>query len=204
MKRDTKLLLLASAAVGAGYVIYTVRASRSSESWYWAYLSQRPEDQPAINEFFLNKYKGTIFIRKTVSPQSSPTDDPFGLFPGDKPASWILFEARGPFEWTLPGKPSPAPKGAATESSDIMGDEEVLPAITSPEHPWNKFWGAFWSDGSDGKPANPILSTWSALGSAGPIVVYGGAAVILFKLWRALSTAPAARSSSPRPRQLRT
>lgn len=199
MKRDTKLLLLAGAAVGAGYVIYTVRASRAPEGWYWAYVSQRAEDQPAITAFF-QQYKGTLFVRKTVSPQSSPSDDPFGLFPGDKPAAWILFEARGPFEWTLPGRPSPAPKGAATLPKDIVSDEEVLPAITSPEHPWNKFWGTFWSDGSDGKPPNPVLSLWHALGNAGPIVVYGGSAVILFKLWRALSVAA---PSTPRSKQLR-
>lgn len=184
MKPQTKTLLLAGAAAGAGYVIYTVHASRPPSGWYWAFIPQRAEDVPAVNAFF-QKNKGNIIVRKTVSPGVSNSHDIY--FKTNLPSAWILFEAKKPFDWTLPGKPVPAPKGAATDIKDALGDEEVLPAIESPEHPWNKFWNSFWSDGKDGQDPNPLLSLWHSLGVAGPIVVYGGAGIILFKLWGALS-----------------
>lgn len=189
MKASTQALLLASGLATAGYVIYQVHASRDASGWYWAFISQRPDDMPAVNAFFA-KNKGNIIVRKTISPGVSNYYDVY--FKTNLPSAWILFEAKGPFEWTLPGKPHAAPKGVATDIKDALGDSEVIPAITSPQHPWNEFWGSFWSDGKDGKDPNPILSLWHSLGVAGPIVVYGGAGILLFKLWGALSSLPSA------------
>jgi hypothetical protein len=200
MKPDTQRLLIIAALGGLGYGIYRMHASPKSSAtsslyppgYYWAYVSQRASDQPAISKYFKD-HKGKLFTWKTVSPGLHSTDDIY--FKSDLPSSWILFEAREPFDWTLPGRPSPAPKGMATEIKDVVGDEEMLPAITSPEHPFNKFWGAFWSDGSDGKDPNPVLAVWSSLGTAGPLLVYGATGVLLFKLWTLL---PSGKSPTPR------
>jgi hypothetical protein len=189
-----KTLALLGAAGAAGYVIYTVHSHRATPGWYWAFVSQRPKDQEAINAWRKENI-GKVVVRKTVSPGISRTHDIY--FKSNLPSAWILFEAKGPFTWTLPGKPVPAPKGIETQIEDALGKEEVVPAITSPEHPWNKFWGAFWSDGQDGKDPNPILSLWQALGVAGPIIIYGGAGIVLYKLWDALgSTSRSSRASS--------
>lgn len=209
MKPDTQRLLLLAAAGGLGYGIYRMHATPSASSssktyppgYYWAYVSQTPEGTRAYNEFHA-RTKDAVFVRQTVSPGLHTADDYFNSNP-NLPTAWILFEAKAPFVWTLPGRPSVAPKGAATQIKDVIGDEEVLPSISSPEHPWNKFWGAFWSDGSDGSSPNPLLSVWSSLGTAGPILVYGATAVVLIKLWTLLPSGSGGggRRALPPPRR---
>lgn len=203
MKPETEKLLLLAAIGGLGYGIYRMHAPPAASrrtlgpGWYWAYFSQLAEDQPTINKFLADN-KGKVFVWKTVSPGIHSADEIY--FNKNLPSAWILFEARAPFDWTLPGRPSPAPLGRDTTMTDALGEEDMIPAITSPEHPWNKFWNAFWSDGSDGKDPNPVLAVWSSLGTAGPLLVYGATGVVLLRLWTLLSPRTPSRALPARRR----
>lgn len=171
-----------------------------SPGWYWAYVSQSRDGTAALTAF-QKKNKGKVFTTKTVSPGLSTVWDYY--FKRDNESQlqpvWILFEVRSPVEWTLAGRPSRASKGAETNITDIAGDEEVVPAITSPEHPWNQFWNGTGEE----SPVNPIMTAWNALGNAGPIVIYGGAAILLWKLFHLLPEGSSRSTRSERaPRQL--
>lgn len=197
MKADTKKLLLLGTAGGLGYAIYRIHAARSSEGYYWAYVARETDAQKKAYDNWRKQNAGSVAVRKTIEPGIHNYWDVY--FKDNRPSIWILFEAQKPFTWTLPGKPQPAPLGLDTDITTIQGQSEVLPAIESPEHPWNKFWQGFWSDGSDGKEPNPILTLWNSLGTAGPLLVYGATGIVLFKLWGAMTTgAAAARRALPK------
>lgn len=80
----------------------------------------------------------------------------------------IVFEVLAPLPWTLPGPPSRAPKGQRTELDDIIKGP-------APDPHWTVQLGDLL-----GKPWQPIRDA----GNAVKVLVFGGAAVLLFNLYQ--------------------
>lgn len=96
-------------------------------------------------------------------------------FAGDTSKAIVfVFELVAPIAWTLPGIPSKAPRKAATELKDLSSSQQVK--------------------------ASPDLQTLvaeagSSAGSALKLVVWGGAAILLFNFFRRTAPAPAAEEA---------
>lgn len=91
-------------------------------------------------------------------------------FAGDTSRAIVyVFELRQPIAWTLPGIPSKAPRKLATELRDLSNSEQVK---ASPDL------------------AALVAEAAGNTGSALTLLVWGGAAVLLFNLFR--STRPRA------------
>lgn len=153
--------------------------------WYWAFVDNDDAGAQALAKFMVDNTPN-VFISRTQEGEAT------GLIFEDKaPYVWVLFEVRGtkPVTWTLPGFPDKAPKGSATLAKDIVSNEHRVPATTSPEHPFNKFFGWGWLTGEgeeDGSSSsNPLARAGESLRTAIKVVLYGGAAVILFQLFNA-------------------
>lgn len=167
------------------------------KGWYWAILA---DVDTARFEAFRAQNPGALLPRKTTRAQLTSDH-----VPPEHVGSWILFEVTRPVLWTLPGRPSFAPKGFATTPAETLGigDGSATPAITSPEHPWNEFWSGTNADGLN----NPLVSAVKTLDKAVPILIYGGVGVLLWKLWGLVSavspsTSPSRALPSPAYRAL--
>lgn len=152
--------------------------------WYWAFVDNSDAGATALASFMVAN-RGKVFVSKTVEGEKT------GLIIKDTaPYVWILFEVKsGPVTWTLPGFPTKAPRDSKTEAKDIVTDEHKVPAITSPEHPFNQFFGWGWLTGEgdeDGsKSNNPLARAGESLRTGLKVVLYGGAAIILLQLFLA-------------------
>lgn len=153
--------------------------------WYWAFVDNDDAGAQALAKFMVDN-SPNVFIKKTQEGEAT------GLIFKDKsPYVWVLFEVRGskPVTWTLPGFPTKAPKGEATVASDIVGDDHKVPATTSPEHPFNQFFGWGWLTGEgdeDGSLSNnPLARAGASIRTGLKVLLYGGAAVLLVQLFLA-------------------
>jgi hypothetical protein len=92
------------------------------------------------------------------------------IFSGDtSDAQVIVFEVvGGALTWTLSGKPTKAPKGIRTELKDLADG-----AVSSP---------------SLKQLLDELGGTGSALSTAAKVVIFGGAAVLLWNLYQATNT----------------
>lgn len=88
--------------------------------WWWKLLDAS-EAGAAWTAF--TRSHPAVKTRKTVAT---------GQGTAAEKGSWVLFEVTGtePVLWTLPGLPSKAPRGAATEYSDIVASPEPEPSGT--------------------------------------------------------------------------
>jgi hypothetical protein len=100
-----------------GPVPYTIGPGPDG-GWFWWFVDWT-KDGAAFAEF-LTREAGNVEVRKILSYQ------------GNRYAVIVFEVLVDPVVWTLPGKPTPAPKKAATELTDI---EQAPP----PEVP-----GVFW------------------------------------------------------------
>jgi len=81
--------------------------------WFWWFLDWTKDG--AAFAAFTAEHAGNLMVRKTWGHGGTH--------------HVVLFEVtKEPLDWTLPGWPTPAPKGAATELSDIEGGPEPEPA----------------------------------------------------------------------------
>jgi hypothetical protein len=88
-------------------------------------------------------------------------------FPGDTtPASVVVFEVVQPMAWTLSGIPSKAPRKGKTDLSDLADSEQVK-SSPSLQQLVDEMGGAV-----------------NTIGNVGKVLLWGGAAILLFNLWR--------------------
>lgn len=123
--------------------------------WYWAFLDPREAGQ-----------LWTAFTRNNPAVRTEKTVGTGGDVPATEKGAWVLFQVRGtsPVLWTLPGLPSKALKGAATEYSDVVAIDTTPDAADS----LSDFLGGF------GKQ----------LGTATTVLVWGAVAVLLWQLFQ--------------------
>lgn len=136
--------------------------------WYWAFLDPGWESSTGWTEF--SKKNPGVKTTKTVGSLEK--------------GSWVLFNVPGPQPviWTLPGFPTKAFKGAATEYSDVIDQSQNEPSTASQLEEFL---------GSIGKQ----------LGSAGQVLLWGGVAVLLWQLYQHTSSSS---GGSPAVRRLAT
>lgn len=146
---------------------------RLEPGWYWYHFIRK--DVEKLWDAFKAANQATLKLRTTFSGEAStpiveglPNWVPSPL-PEPPPSIVVVFELVAPLAWTLPGIPSKAPKKAATTLKDLASSEQVK--------------------------ASPSLQKLIAdaggnVGSALSLLVWGGAAILLFNLFR--STRPAA------------
>lgn len=79
--------------------------------WYWKLLESH--EAGAL---------WTLFTKENPSVQTRKTRAVGRADAAEEKGSWVLFEVTGPADvlWTLPGLPSKAPRGAATEYEDLI------------------------------------------------------------------------------------
>lgn len=127
--------------------------------WYWALLS--PEDAGQVWSNF-TRSNPSVRTTKTASDGAR--------------GAWVLFQVTGtsPVIWTLPGLPSRAIKGEATQYQDVIDHGDVPP------------------DASDSLLAL-LGRAGEQLGSAGKVLLWGGVAILLYRVLQATSS-PSASS----------
>jgi len=116
--------------------------------WYWAFLSA--SEASALWTSF-SKANPTVKTTKTVGTSEK--------------GSWVLFQNQGPQPviWTLPGFPSKAIKGAATEYSDIVDQSQNDPSV-------------------EASLSDFLANIGKQLGTAGQVLLWGGVAILLWQL----------------------
>lgn len=124
--------------------------------WYWADL--RAQDQAAWTAF--TKGNPAVSVAKT-----SGRGDGF---------TWVLFQVTGssPVVYSPPGLAYKALKGASTNVQDIIPDAGSLEQAAGAQSAGDDF-QAFWK------------RLMAELGTAGQVVLWGGAALLLWKIWSA-------------------
>mgnify|MGYP001612866490 CR=1 FL=1 len=135
--------------------------------WYWSFLDPGWEDSAGWSAF--SKQNPTVKTTKTVGTTTK--------------GSWVLFQVLGPQPviWTLPGFPSKAIKGAATEYSDIVDQSQIDPSVESS---LSDFLG----------------NIGAQLGTAGKVILWGGVAIVLWQLFQKTGgSASSARVSRSAP-----
>jgi hypothetical protein len=96
-------------------------------------------------------------------------------FAGDTSKAVVyVFELVAPIAWTLPGVPSKAPRKAQTELKDLSSSQAVK---ASPDL------------------QQLVAEAGATTGSALKLIVWGGAAVLLFNLFRRTAPEPVAEES---------
>lgn len=117
--------------------------------WYWTFLAPGWEDSTGWTEF--SRRNPTVKTTKTVGTTSK--------------GSWVLFQVLGPQPviWTLPGFPTKAFKGAATEYSDIVDQSQIEPSTES-------------------SLSDFLSGIGKQLGTAGQVLLWGGVAILLWQL----------------------
>lgn len=95
--------------------------------------------------------------------------------------TWVLFQVGGtsPVVYTPAGLAYQALKGASTEVQDVFPDTSI-DQVSDPARDFEAFWKKFMDQ----------------LGTAGQVVLWGGVAIVLYKLWQAGGSPSASRSSS--------
>lgn len=118
--------------------------------WYWAFLSA--SEASSVWSAF-GRANPSVRTTKTVGTTSK--------------GSWVLFEVKGPQPviWTLPGYPTKAFKGAATEYADIIDQSQNEP---STENSLSDF----------------LSGIGKQLGTAGQVILWGGVAIVLWQLFQ--------------------
>lgn len=144
---------------------------RLEPGFYWYHFIRKDTEKQW--DAFKVANAGVLKLRSSFSGEASspyfegaPNWVPSPL-PEPPPSMVVVFELVGPLAWSLPGIPSKAPKKAATTLKDIASSEAVK---QSPS--LQKLVG------------DAVGHTGSALA----LLVWGGAAVLLFNLYR--STRP--------------
>lgn len=174
--------------------------------WYWAFVDNNADGAKTLRAFIAAN-QPNVFVTQTTVGESTGL-----IFKTEAPYVWILFQVKNTVVvWTLPGFPTTAPKGEATRIKDIVPDDHRVPAVTSPEHPFNKFFGWGWLTGEgdlDGSNANnPLARAGESVRTALKVLMYGGITVILLQLFLAtggLGNIRAAfkKDDAPAPRRL--
>lgn len=130
----------------------------------WYWWLVMPQDRQAYAAFAAAN-KGKVIVRKLMRGQSETNEV-------------IVIEVREPVAWTLATPPKRAPKGIRTELSDLVQGPQPDP---------------HWTVALEEILGAPVRMVREA-GSALSLLVWGGAALLLFNLFR--NTAPR-RSDEP-------
>lgn len=130
--------------------------------WYWKFLE--PSEAGATWSSFTNQ-NPAIRTTKTVGT---------GHGTATERGAWVLFEVTGksPVLWTLPGLPSKAIKGAATEYQDVvdLGEDEKPGCFDSVE--------------------SLLVCAGDELKTAGKVLLWGGIAIVLWRVFQATDVVP--------------
>lgn len=135
--------------------------------WYWKLLE--PAEAGAVWTQFTRNHPEI----RTVKTRG--VGDAIATLKG----SWVLFQVTGsePVRWTLPGLPSKAPKGAATEYEDTVESGEPTPSGTDLLE-------------------ELLGGLHEKLGQAGTVLLWGGTALLLWQLAQFVRPLPSLRSRS--------
>jgi hypothetical protein len=128
----------------------------------WYWWLIMPQDQKDYSAFTAAN-RGKMFVRKVFRGQSETNEV-------------IVFEVKEPIAWTLATPPAKARKGFKTELDDLIKGPAPDP-----------HWTVALTD-ILGKPLEKAREAGSAL----TLVLWGGAAIVLFNLFRATAPARAA------------
>lgn len=121
--------------------------------WYWKLLTA---SEAGATWTAYTKRNPSLKTRKTKA---------VGEGTAAQKGSWVLFEVTGdePVLWTLPGLPSKAPLGAATEYEDLI-------ALPPPDESPTDFLDALFG------------GLRGSLQSAGSLLLWGGSGILLWRL----------------------
>lgn len=133
--------------------------------WYWAFLDPGWEDSAGWTDF--THKNPSIHTQKTVGSLEK--------------GSWVLFQVQGkqPVIWTLPGYPTKALKGAATEVQDVLDQSQNEPATAN-------------------QLSDFLAGVGKQLGSAGQVLLWGGVAIVLWQIFQATGGSAARGRGSAR------
>lgn len=134
--------------------------------WYW-YDYDRLRDRGPYEDF-LRANKGSVWQRRVFTT---------------KVREAVVLQVTRPIHWTIGGKPTPAPRGLLTELSDMAQSPDASPGLLQ------MLSGAV--DGATSAVGKATSDTSSTL----RILLWGGAAILLFNLFR--STSPATPAPAP-------
>lgn len=130
--------------------------------WYWWDFAQAMDGDAWVA--FTQANRGVLFTRKTWQGH-------------DRTA--VLFELRQPLRWTLGGLPTKAPRGINTELQDMATAPSPSPGfVVMVEELTGKSFDVFRRTGK------AISDTASSTTSALKVLVWGGAAILLFNLFQ--------------------
>lgn len=133
---------------------------RVDPGWYWWLIM--PQDQKAWAEFRAANRAPAIVVRKVMRGQNETNEI-------------VVFQVKQPIAWTLPVPPMKAPKGAQTNVSDL---------ISGP--PPSPHWTVALQEFMDIplKPFRAVGEATKQTTNALTLLVWGGAAVLLFNLYQ--------------------
>lgn len=126
--------------------------------WYWYHYNL--SDHAAVQEF-LRAHSGQVRLRKTFRGPANATEI-------------LIFEVvGGPLVWSLPDWPTPAPRKLDTGPGDIAkAAPNASPSLRAT------------LEELVGKPFEAIRRTAENANTAVNILIFGGAAVLLYNLYQ--------------------